>query len=166
MQLTTYASYFILIYIQKSKYHRSPFLILKFSWVMGFKHACKCQLESFSFDSRKRQLEERKTEAQKHSKSTGVCIVAFLLLSNKPIRSSITITWPTFVFSSFTVFIPNHFGLSWETQTKEQTSKDNIIITVVELILTWLDVTDKVVWEKECLKSKPSKWISQIDLIC
>lgn len=65
-----------------------------------------------SLDNKKRQPEESRTQAAKQSKSKGVFIAAFLLLSNSPIRRSITITCPTFVFSSFTVFISNHLGLS------------------------------------------------------
>jgi len=45
---------------------------------------------------------------------------AFLLLSNNPIRSSITMTWPSLVFSSSTVFIFSHFGRSWKGKTTER----------------------------------------------
>lgn len=71
----------------------------------------------WSFDRRKRQPDESKTEAEKQSKSVGESMAAFLVLSKKPIRRSITITCPSFVFSSFTDFISNHLGLSCKTKT-------------------------------------------------
>lgn len=40
-------------------------------------------------------------------------MTALLLLSKKPISRSITITCPSFVFSSFTVFTSSHRGRSW-----------------------------------------------------
>lgn len=69
--------------------------------------------EPLSLDSRNKQPEERRIEAEKQSRSVDDIISAFLLFSSKPIRSSITITWPSLVFSSFTDFISNHRGLSW-----------------------------------------------------
>lgn len=68
--------------------------------------------EPLSLDSRNKQPEERRIEAEKQSRSVDDIISAFLLFSSKPIRSSITITWPSLVFSSFTDFISNHRGLS------------------------------------------------------
>lgn len=68
--------------------------------------------EPLSLDSRNKQPDERKIEAEKQSRSVDDIISAFLLFSSKPIRSSITITWPSLVFSSFTDFISNHRGLS------------------------------------------------------
>lgn len=85
------------------------------------------QFYSLSLDNKNRQPEERRTEAEKQSKSKGDCITAFLVFSNNPIRSSITMTWPSFVFSSFTVVISNHFGRSCE---KEGNQKLNTFIQV------------------------------------
>lgn len=70
------------------------------------------QCEPLSLESKKRQAEERKIETEIHSKSVTEVMATFLLLSNKPINSSITITCPSFVFSSLTDFTSNHWGRS------------------------------------------------------
>lgn len=71
-----------------------------------------CHLVSPSLDNKQRQPEQKKTEAEKQSKSMGESMIAVLLFSKKPIRRSITMTWPSLVFSSLTVFTSNHFGRS------------------------------------------------------
>lgn len=67
---------------------------------------------SVSLVSKNRVPEERNIETAKQSKSPGDCITTFLLLSKNPIRSSITMTCPSFVFSSFTVLTFIHLGRS------------------------------------------------------
>lgn len=75
-------------------------------------HTYSYLIYSLSLESRYKQPEESSTDAEKQSRSAGDCITAFLLLSNKPMRRSITITCPILVFSSLTVFISNHLGRS------------------------------------------------------
>lgn len=79
--------------------------------------------EPWSLESKKRQAEERKIETEIQSKSVTEVMAIFLLLSNKPINSSITITCPSFVFSSLTDFTSNHWGRSWRKKKKKTLEK-------------------------------------------
>eukprot|EP00246_Nothoceros_aenigmaticus_P014366 TRINITY_DN5414_c0_g1_i3.p1 TRINITY_DN5414_c0_g1~~TRINITY_DN5414_c0_g1_i3.p1 ORF type:complete len:114 (+),score=6.08 TRINITY_DN5414_c0_g1_i3:276-617(+) len=64
-------------------------------------------------------------EAAKHRRSTPDLTGTFLLFSNMPTKSIITITWPSFVFSSSRDLISSHFGRSCSPKKDRSMKKSN-----------------------------------------
>ncbi len=92
--------------------HPNPCNFQHRAWLNHYVVYSSLRLLVWSFERRNREPEDSRIDADKQSRSGTVWIATFLLFSNMPTRSIITITWPSFVFNSASERISSHFGRS------------------------------------------------------